>query len=891
MIHRLVPVVGAALLLASCGGGGGDDAPPPAADSTPPDTTLAGAPLPLTNGTSVQFTFASTETATFEARLDGAAFAAATSPVTFNNLADGNHVFEVRARDAAGNLDATPASATWTIDSTPPDTQITAAPSSTAVVSSSTFTFAATEAGSTLEVSVDAGPYGAQVSPLAISGLADGNHTISIRARDAAGNVDATPATASWSLDASAPQVRLQFPTQTSYTDSATLTVRGTASDPAGIAALSVNGVAAQTTDNFAHWRAVIPVQTISNEIRTTSRDGLGNEAPAILGSIINRGPLVNRPMGIAFDAPRDRFIVVDGTADAILAVRRLDGVASVVSAGSVPGTPGTPGFQDLVIDAANDRALVVATVADQLVAVNLATGARSLVSAGAGPGSPTTLTNASNLTLDATGQNVYVTEVGANSVLRIALATGARTVVSGQGVGVGLNADLNVPRGIVYDNVTNPTAPRLLVASSNSTPTGVIAIDIATGNRARFSMGTTGSGPAFVWAHGLALDAANQRLLVSDSNNAIVAVALADGARTPLNITSPPTPTALQSFGHLAFDSVTRHVYLTQTNGSILDIDTTARSSSMIAGSSLPNLNGTYLGMNGLAIEQASGGATSLITLFGGTLAQIARVNLAQRTAEIVSAEGIGSGPPLDTAVDFALDRANNRAFVTLGLPASNRLIASVDLATGNRAVVVDNASGNLDSPSRLAHDAINNRLVFLRLDPSTMDVELDSIDLATRNIVPISDASATGPSLDGAAQIVLEPAANPTRALLADYTSNRVLGVNLATGARTVFGTLPSGFAGSLYVDGASSRLFVANHMAPSALMTAPLAGGGMWQLISGIDPVSGVMRGTGPPQHIVERFEVDVANGVAYAMSHGNVSLLAIDVVSGDRVVVAR
>jgi hypothetical protein len=562
-----------------------------------------------------------------------------------------------------------------------------------------------------------------------------------------------------------------------------------------------------------------------------------------------------------------------------------------VLSAGSIPGTPGTPGFQDLVIDAANDRALVVATVADQLVAVNLTTGARSVVSPGAGVGSPTTLTNASNLTLDSSGQNVYVTEVGTGSVLRIALANGARTVVSSSTVGVGQGADLSVPRGIVYDNVTSPGTPRLLVATNGSAQPGVIAIDLATGNRTRFSMGTTGTGPAFVWAHGLALDAANQRLLVSDSNNELVAVALANGARTPLNIAPPVTYPALQSFGHLAFDPATGHAYLTQTNGSILDIDTTERRSSMIEGSSLPSWRGIHLGMNGLAIEQATGDATSLITLLGGSPSRVARVNLENRDAAIVSAQGIGAGPPLDTAVDLTLDRANNRAFVALGMPASVRNITAVDLATGTRTIVVDNTSGNLDYPHRLVHDATNNRLVFVKINPSTLQQELHAVSLANLDITPISDASATGPALGGVGQVVLEPSVNPMRALLADVTSNRVLSVNLATGTRTVFDTLASGNASALFVDDANSRLFVANHLAPSALVTVPLNGGGTRTLISGVDPVSGVMRGTGPAQHIVEHMDVDVPNGVVYATSHGNVAILAIDVETGERVVVSR
>jgi len=51
----------------------------------------------------------------YECRLDGASFAACTSPVTFSELADGTHTLEVRARDQAGHEDPTPARHSWSV--------------------------------------------------------------------------------------------------------------------------------------------------------------------------------------------------------------------------------------------------------------------------------------------------------------------------------------------------------------------------------------------------------------------------------------------------------------------------------------------------------------------------------------------------------------------------------------------------------------------------------------------------------------------------------------------------------------------------------------------------------------------------------------------------------
>ena len=50
--------------------------------------------------------------------LDNAAFAGCASPKSYSNLPDGSHAFEVRATDTAGNVEATPASRTLTVDTT-----------------------------------------------------------------------------------------------------------------------------------------------------------------------------------------------------------------------------------------------------------------------------------------------------------------------------------------------------------------------------------------------------------------------------------------------------------------------------------------------------------------------------------------------------------------------------------------------------------------------------------------------------------------------------------------------------------------------------------------------------------------------------------------------------
>ena len=90
------------------------------------DTSITSGPSGFTASPSASFGFSSTrEGSTFECSLDDAVFGPCTSPKDYAGLAGGSHTFRVRAIDAAGNADATPAARTWTVDTTKPTITIT----------------------------------------------------------------------------------------------------------------------------------------------------------------------------------------------------------------------------------------------------------------------------------------------------------------------------------------------------------------------------------------------------------------------------------------------------------------------------------------------------------------------------------------------------------------------------------------------------------------------------------------------------------------------------------------------------------------------------------------------------------------------------------------------
>lgn len=88
-------------------------------DITPPDTMITQAPPAVATVAMATFTFTGSDLDDrFACALDTAAFAACASPTTLT-VTDGAHTFQVRAIDAADNVDPTPAVASWSVDTVP----------------------------------------------------------------------------------------------------------------------------------------------------------------------------------------------------------------------------------------------------------------------------------------------------------------------------------------------------------------------------------------------------------------------------------------------------------------------------------------------------------------------------------------------------------------------------------------------------------------------------------------------------------------------------------------------------------------------------------------------------------------------------------------------------
>ncbi len=187
----------------------GEEAPQ---DTTPPETSISAGPSSMTGSTSAKLFFAATEEgSSFECELDGAGWSSCSSPITYAGLGLGSHQFLVRAKDSAGNLDATPATRQWTIedtsepeppvDNTPPQTSIVRGPAKNTTSTIANFALSSTESESTFDCNLDSEGWEPCAATPTYSELEAGEHEFSARAIDANGNVDPTPVIRDWTIE------------------------------------------------------------------------------------------------------------------------------------------------------------------------------------------------------------------------------------------------------------------------------------------------------------------------------------------------------------------------------------------------------------------------------------------------------------------------------------------------------------------------------------------------------------------------------------------------------------------------------------------------------------------------------------------------------------------
>lgn len=190
-------------------------------DTVAPVATIDSQPQDPSPGGNAAFAFHASESSSFACSLAASgqpdSYAACSSVKAYTNLSDGEYTFKLRATDQATNVGA-PATYAWTVDNsladtTPPETTLGSRPSDPSASSIASFTYSSNEPGSRFECALDGAAFTAcPAAGASYSGLGSGPHSFQVRAIDAEGNVDPTPAGYSFEVVLPGPQLSAPAP-------------------------------------------------------------------------------------------------------------------------------------------------------------------------------------------------------------------------------------------------------------------------------------------------------------------------------------------------------------------------------------------------------------------------------------------------------------------------------------------------------------------------------------------------------------------------------------------------------------------------------------------------------------------------------------------------------
>ena len=207
-----------------------------------PTVTIT-APPPLTGNPSGTVAFSvDVPGSTAWCSLDGAAPIACTSPFSYSGLGDGKHTLDIYAVNPGGIQGAT-ASTSFTVDTAAPVVTLTAAPTGVITSAQARLSYTVNDPSATVWCSIDSGAATACASPLDLTSLPEGPHTVSVYATDLAGNTGPSRQ-ASFTIDNTAPTVTITSAPPASST-SRTATVGFAVDDPAATVWCALDGNAA----------------------------------------------------------------------------------------------------------------------------------------------------------------------------------------------------------------------------------------------------------------------------------------------------------------------------------------------------------------------------------------------------------------------------------------------------------------------------------------------------------------------------------------------------------------------------------------------------------------------------------------------------------------------
>lgn len=585
--------------------------------------------------------------------------------------------------------------------------------------------------------------------------------------------------------DTTAPSASITFPSRTSLTDGDRIRIAGTASDDGSVVEVTVNGIAAVSTDGFATWSAEVPVAYGATTLRVNARDQAGNQGTDLARVDVVRSERILNPFGAERDAATGLLYFVDSEANAIGRLDPATGVVSHIADIATFRNNSSNHPLDLALDLENDRILlgVRYQAPDDTSTIgvwqfDLSDAAWSIVSdsaRGAGPA----LQNPSDLVLAPGSQQLYVLDFN-HGIFTVNLANGDRALLSSNTLPTTALQNFQEPTDMALDANGN----RLLVV--DRVTDSLFAVDIATGARTLISQTGVQAGPALEFPLALAVDSADNVAWVYDYvRGGVLGIDLLTGARTLLTNNAAVFGVLDDDLRHgdlrslmLAGDEL---ISIDNQVDNAIAVHTGTLARRRLASNAFPELQGRS--PNAAETLPSAG----VLHVFDWERdGQLFRVNGNNQLQRVAGADVIGSRAV--STEHAVIDATANVAYVAeydfdAGLSATVATLTRVDLATGVVGIVSDGATAP-GGPYTAFPRGI------------ALDREAGNVYLLTRSGVyriRISDgdrqllAAPTGNEFDQSTQVSLDR--RNGRLLVAGYQQDHLIAIDTGSGASSVF------------------------------------------------------------------------------------------------------
>jgi hypothetical protein len=608
-------------------------------------------------------------------------------------------------------------------------------------------------------------------------------------------------------IDVVPPTADIVFPIMAgTLVNTNSITVRGTADDNDEVMSVTVNGVAATTTDNYANWQATVflvagedPID-ITVDVIDTAENVNANAAST---TIVYKHGLETCSPYFGFDAINGRMYRQHGGGviefDLDTNAQRL-----VPNSGSI--------FLNHI--RYSGQGSLYAMFDDILYEIDVQTGNQLIVSAA---GTDGIFFNNGEMEIDVANGLIYIFD--GLRIGSIDMDNGSRAVISDNS---DAGPDFGAPNTFLAFN-----GGRLFANIGDA----VVEVDLATGDRAVISDNTSAD-PDFISVQGLIADVSNGVLYVAELRGELFAVDIDTGSRSVRSASDYVNNLWFEQGFDMQFDAVNSRALISMCHSGgpgLLAIDLSDGTRSRL----LPPDRGAGPGLvspSRMAMDPARNRLLALSRTSSSQLRSIVAVDPDTGDRQIISSPGVGIGQAFGELFGIAVDTLNDRILVTDN--AMDAVIA-VDPVSGDRSVLSDNSGSHGEGPlfvSPLGIAVYGDRALVV----DVLNDALVAVDLVTgdREIISQNGGAGSGASFDAPMDLVMGGAG---QAYVISQFTDTLFSVNVDTGARAIItmGVGANDFDEPSYmaVDLARNRAIISLNQPPggtSGLMLVDLISG---------------------------------------------------------------